>query len=286
MQPGHAQALGAGHAAAEDDVSFDQIVRSLPDIEASARADHGVAGQFVVVGFERNDLGPLAIRSLEEIAFDHAPGAVLGLGVEFSRSPHAQNLASVTVVVRDVLEITTADDVAPAVGHRVAEQGLHVVLALEVAALDEVVVTFEEDPVILVLELLRIEIHDGRVFHRRVVREKVNDRGVLGREGSAGEIEAVRHNVRRFDPERGRAGQDGFAGNFRADDEGLFRSATFGDLQGCVFPVALGQDKRVAGFRRFERARKGRGAGNRDIAGIQLEGSADKDEGEGGDGFR
>ena len=119
-----------------------------------------------------------------------------------------------------------------------------------------------------------------------MVREKVNDRGVLGREGSAGEIESVYNDIRLFDPERGRAGQNGFAGNFRADDDGLFRGATFCDLQGCVFPVALGQDTRVAGFRRFERARKGRGAGHRDIAGIQLEGSADKGEGEGRGGLR
>ena len=180
---------------------------------------------------------------VEQVTLNYEIGAVGGLLVELPRTPDADILTAVTDVVRDVLEIAPNHGVVLGVVESVTDEGLEVVLSLEVAAFERVVTTVEEDPVVGGLKAGRIIIDDGGIADDPVVRIE-GDHGTVSRPGSDGAVEKIKpvdHHIGSADIDLGRASEDGFAGHHGHDLDRPALRAVMRDAELDVVIAAGGQ---------------------------------------------
>ena len=207
VEAGHAQTLSPGYTLAHDDVSFHHIVGSLSDIETPTSREDGIAENLVVVGFQGDGFGALAICSIEKVSFDQAVGSILVVRVEFPGSPHPENFSTVPIGVRNIFKIVTPDGVRAGIIDGVSQERMHVVLSLEIAALEQVVVAAEVGPIALILKPWGVVINYGGVPNGAVMRFEVNDGKLLGIDGTLGEVQTIHHDVGGVDLQEGFPGQ-------------------------------------------------------------------------------
>ena len=174
-------------------------MRSLPDIETTTTAHNRITQNLIVVRLQGNDFRPFPVRALKQVSLHHAKSPVLISRIKFTGAPHPQDLPTIPILVGNILKITAPHGVRSTPIDRIAQKRMHVVLPLEVTFFQQIVIPAEIRPVVLILKLRWIVIHDGTVADRPMMGLKMNHRKLLRINYSLQEVKAVHHHVRGID---------------------------------------------------------------------------------------
>jgi len=219
---------------------LNHIVGSLADVETASAGEDGVAEDPIVVGFKGNDFGSFPVGAVKEVCLDQGIGPVLVIGVEFSRTPHSEDFPPVARRVGNVLEIVATDGVGVASHNGIAQQGMQVVLSLEVTFLEQIVVALEIDPVVVVIKGFGIEVDDGAVPHGSVKRFEMDDGKPFRIDATLREVQSVDHDVGGVDLKERGAGQEGLSRAFRPNFQGAGLGAATVNFHLRIGPIAFG----------------------------------------------
>ena len=122
--------------------------------------------------------------------------AVLPLLPDFAIAPDTKDFASIADMVRNVLDITVIDSVMKALRQIITDQRFQMVFAGQETMIETVILSGEEDPVVLCLEGGRVVVDDGGVGHPAMVGVEAHHLLVLLCQRPSPETETIDDNIR------------------------------------------------------------------------------------------
>ena len=129
----------------------------------------------IAVGLEGDCLRALAVGMIEEIPLDGEERAIGSEFIIFSIAPNADDFSSVADVEGDVFEARIGNGIVTTSFDSIADEGMHIALSVEIAAVHKVVVSAKKNPVIIRLKIRRVVVQDGRVLKHAVVGAEFHD---------------------------------------------------------------------------------------------------------------